>query len=244
MKSAQGIRKYWHGKTPLRNLELGNILDKIQILADDRERNSGVIQCFEKRSDVDIEVKRLAVGDYIANGKFVFERKNLRDFAISIFDGRLFRQSSALLNSDYQPIIVLEGNSSQLEGMNVRRSAIQGALIHVSIVLGIPVLRAVDPIETGGLIIQVAKQDLNISSGDVVRYGRRPKGKKRNQLLMLQGIPGIGRKKAMALIDKFESVEKVVNADYEELLAIDGIGEKIADQIRFTVSESSAAYTN
>ncbi len=214
----------------------------MRITADDRERNSGVIECFEKLSDVELEVKRIAVGDYIANGKFVFERKTLRDFAISIFDGRLFRQSSALLCSEYQPVIIIEGNSSQLTGMNVRRSAIQGALIHVSIILGIPVLRSLDSAETAGLIMQVAKQDMKISSGDVVRYGRRPKGKKRNQLLMLQGIPGIGRRKAMSLIEKFESVEKVVNADYEDLLAVDGIGEKIADQIRFTVSEKTEEY--
>ena len=212
--------------------------EKIRVIADDRERNSGVIQCFENRPELSLEIERLPVGDYVVNNKYVFERKTLKDFVISIFDGRIFRQTSAMLCSDYQPIIVLEGGMKQIEGMNVRRSAIQGALIHVSINLGIPVLRAIDCQESAELILQVARKDQNISDGSVTRHGRRPKGKKRSQLLILQGIPGIGRKKAFALIDKFGSVEKVVSSSYEELLAVNGIGEKLADQIRFIVSEN------
>lgn len=220
-----------------------DLKEKILILADDRERNSGLIELFQEMPEAILEVKRLPIGDYIANDKYIFERKTLKDFAISIFDGRIFRQASGLLCSDYQPVIILEGSSSQLDGMNVRRSAIQGALIHVTVMLGIPVLRALDYQETASLILQLARQDQNISSGNAARHGRRPKGKKLSQLLMLQGIPGVGRKKAKALIDRFESVEKVVNADYEELLAVDGIGEKLADQIRFTVSEKTGSYT-
>ena len=213
------------------------IKEKIRVIADDREKNSGVIQCFENRPELSLEIQRLLIGDYVVNDKYVFERKTLKDFVISIFDGRIFRQTSAMLYSDYQPIIVLEGGMKQIEGMNVRRSAIQGALIHVSISLGIPVLRAMDCRESAELILQVARKDQNISTGNAGRYGRRPKGKKRSQLLILQGIPGIGRKKAFSLIDKFGSVEKVVSSSYEELLSVGGIGEKLADQIRFTVSE-------
>lgn len=215
----------------------------IKVVADDRERDSGVITALRTEPEVELEIRRLPVGDYLVDDRYVFERKTLRDFAISIFDGRIFRQSSALLYSEFQPIMILEGGSEQLREMKVRRSAIQGAMIHLSINSGIPILRALDGAESAKLMLQVARQRQNIQSSNAVRFGNRPKGKRRSQLLMLQGIPGIGKKKAVTLLAKFGSIENTVNASYEDLCSVDGIGEKLADKIRFIVSESKGTYS-
>lgn len=47
----------------------------------------------------------------------------------------------------------------------------------------------------------------------------------------LDDIPGIGEKRKMALLSHFGSVEKIKNAAFEELLAVDGINKSAAQSI-------------
>lgn len=124
----------------------------------------------------------------------------------------------------------------------MRRESIQGALIYVSVILGIPVLRSTSPEETASLMISTARQVRNVAEGTVQRHGSSPKGKKRRQMFILQGLPKVGKKRAKQLIQKFESVENVVNASYEDLMEIDGIGKEIADGIRHVLCEEHAEY--
>ena len=45
--------------------------EKVQIVVDDRERPSGVIEELEKALAVGIKIEHLAVGDYCVDGPFV-----------------------------------------------------------------------------------------------------------------------------------------------------------------------------
>jgi len=55
-------------------------------------------------------------------------------------------------------------------------------------------------------------------------------------------LPGIGYERAIRLLDTFGSVEAVISAGSEELQAVDGIGKKIAEKIKWTVSEKILFY--
>ena len=59
----------------------------------------------------------------------------------------------------------------------------QGALITVSLILGIPVLRSKDPSETARIIVYIGRQLELIARGGVHRHGYRPKDKRKRQLL-------------------------------------------------------------
>ena len=54
---------------------------------------------------------------------------------------------------------------------------------------------------------------------------------KRNLASVLQEIEGIGKKKRMALMEKFSTIDKIMNASVEELCLADGIGEELAKKI-------------
>jgi ERCC4-type nuclease len=108
---------------------------------------------------VSVVVKRLSVGDYIVDNQLVFERKTLKDFAQSIVDGRLFRQAIRLANSKYRSVLILEGTSKELTETGVSREAMQGALITISLLLGVPVLRSKDPFEPTNLILECFQTD-------------------------------------------------------------------------------------
>ncbi|MGD2187610.1 MAG: ERCC4 domain-containing protein [Desulfobacterales bacterium] len=214
----------------------------VTVIADDRERNSEVIQFLSKMKNVSVGVKRLSLGDYLADNWLVFERKTLNDFARSIVDGRLFRQTIRLASAKYKSVMILEGTAKDLSETGVSREAMQGALITISLLLGIPVLRSIKPFETACLILYAAKQIRSISKGVFMRRGYRPKGKRKKQLFVLQGLPGVGSERAARLLDAFGSVEAVVTANGEELQTVAGIGKHIAEKIRWAVSERIQAY--
>jgi ERCC4-type nuclease len=103
-------------------------------------------------------------------------------------------------------------------------------------------LRSINPRETAHLIIYAARQINAILKGVVQRTGYRPKGKIKRQLFILQGFPGVGRKKAERLLNKFGSIEGVINASTDDLQTVNGIGKNTADEIKWVVKESSNLY--
>ena len=216
--------------------------NKILITADDREQRSGVLESIRSFQDVVLDIKRLSVGDYLVDKSFIFERKTLCDFSMSIVQGRLFSQAQNLAKYGCHPVMILEGTSKNIAEYGVSREAVQGAIITISIIYGIPILRSRDSYETAKLMMMTAKQADRIVYGGLQRQGYRPKGKKARQIFILQGLPGIGRKKAEMLIDKFGTVESVINAKAEDLACVYGLGEKTIEDIKNSVREDSPDY--
>jgi ERCC4-type nuclease len=61
------------------------------------------------------------------------------DFAESLKDGRLFMQAHRLVNSGGLVALILEGRGSDLSGSQMRREALQGAIVSLTLVFGLPV---------------------------------------------------------------------------------------------------------
>jgi len=209
----------------------------LHIIADDRERKSEVIDSLAGFENVNVDIRRLTIGDYQIDNRLIVERKTLKDFAVSIIDGRLFRQMIRLANATSMGVLILEGTIKDTVGLGVTREAMQGALITVSLILGIPVLRSKDAPETAKLIVYCTHQITSMAKGGAHRHGYRPKDKRKKQLFILQGLPGVGPERACRLLDSLGSVEAVVSASSSELQSIHGIGKGLADKIRWAVSE-------
>ncbi|MFC1814193.1 ERCC4 domain-containing protein [Thermodesulfobacteriota bacterium] len=214
----------------------------ITIIADDREPRNEVIRSLMALENVSVHIKRLAVGDYKADNRIIFERKTLNDFAISIIDGRLFNQMIRLARENSKGVLIIEGTGKDLAQVGVRREAMQGALITISLLLGIPVLRSKDSPETAKLIVYAARQIKSLAKGGFQRHSYQPKGKRKRGLFILQGLPRVGRERASRLLDAFGSVEAVVTASSDELQSVEGIGKNIADRIVWAVREQVDPY--
>jgi len=212
----------------------------LNITADDRERKGAVIESLLDIENVEVDIRRLSIGDYQINNRVIAERKTLKDFAISIVDGRLFNQMVRLANSKSQGVLILEGTAGDSVDIGVTREAMQGALITVSLIMGIPVLRSRTPAETAKLIIFIARQIESMAGGGAQRHGYQPKGLRYRQRYILQGLPGVGRDRADKLLDRFGSVEAVISAGIDDLQTVDGIGKNIAEKIKWAVSERVA----
>lgn len=215
----------------------------IHILIDDRERGCAAAAGLEVLPEFSCAYQRLQLGDYQVDGKLLVERKTLRDFVASIEDGRIFRQTWRMAGGAWRPLLILEGRAKELNGCAMRREAMQGALLTVSLIWGIPVLRALDGAETARLILFAARQLRQAVRGMVFRPGHRPRGKRQAQLWLLQGLPRVGPQRAKALLERFHNVEAVMAADEAALMESHAIAKKIAQGIRWAVSEARIPYT-
>ncbi len=209
----------------------------IRITVDDRETRCGILDILSAMESVSVMVKRLACGDYKVGENLLFERKTLADLTASVKDGRIFQQGCKLVQSPRRGIIILEGTSRDLVPGGMRREALQGALIALTVFLGIPLLRSQNLRETAHLMIYTARQNRAIASGALPRHGVRPRGKRKIQMYILQSLPGVGPERAHMLLKTFGSIQAVLTASANDLSSIKGIGKHTAEAIHWVVRE-------
>ncbi|MBV8899361.1 MAG: nuclease [Verrucomicrobia bacterium] len=209
------------------------MVDAIEIVVDDRETASGMMEYLYQVPDLHVCVQRLHTGDYVVDGAAIFERKSACDFASSLIDGRLFAQASRLAQQPQRAAFILEGPASAWESLGVRREALQGALVSLTLIFDLPVLRTRDVEETAHVLLYAARQLARLQRADPLPY-RLNKAKRRRtrQLRILQSLPGIGSDRAKRLLDHFGNVQACFTASTKELSQVPGIGLKTAATIR------------
>ncbi|MBI4564933.1 MAG: nuclease [Planctomycetes bacterium] len=201
------------------------------ILADDRERDSRVPEWLARCETIELKMARLSCGDYALGTRCGIERKTAEDLALSIVDGRLFRQMNALRLRYDRPLLLIEGLTPGSSIARVPWHAIQGALVSAAAVFGVPVLHAADAEESARLIVTAARQLERSFSDGYARPGYRPKGFRKRALFILQGLSRVGPKRAAALFDAFGSVRAVMTAEEGALEGVPWIGPSIARSI-------------
>ncbi|WP_457752847.1 ERCC4 domain-containing protein, partial [Thermococcus sp.] len=149
--------------------------------------------------------------------------------------GRLFDQVKRLTEAYARPVIIIEG---QLYGIrNVHPNAIRGALAAVTIDWGVPVLFSADAKETAQFIYLIAKREQEERKKDVaVRSEKKALTLADRQRLIVEGLPYVSATLAKRLLKHFGSVERVFTAKESELMEVEGIGEKIAREIRKVIT--------
>lgn len=202
---------------------------EIHIIADFREVPSGIPDMIEK-SSARLTLKTLTAGDYLVNDILLIERKSKEDFIQSILQKRLFDQCAKLKRYHYNLLLVIEGNPYKTDH-KISREAIRGALLSLSVAWQIPVFYSGSPEETFEVLIASGNQML-IHNKPIVRKGYKPTRFKNNQLFFLQGLPSIGPTLALALLNRFGSLNDILNAPAGELRKVSGIGSKKAKTIK------------
>jgi ERCC4-type nuclease len=215
----------------------------ISVMMDHREVNEDLRQTLLLDPTVHLEINALRTGDFLINDLLLVERKTFRDFVSSIKDGRIFKQAARLASNSKPSLIILEGTSQDIKSSGMKREAIQGALICLSMKFRIPVLRSLSPIETGKLMIAAYHQLTTFNRH--LPYRPSPfkrDGKLKQQVFILQGLPGVGPSRAKLLLDRFDSLRAVFNASVSDMKVAKGIGTYTAEQIYSVLHERFLAY--
>ena len=110
--------------------------------------------------------------------------------------------------------------------------AIKGALISAQAIWYVPVIYSRSKKDTKDIFMMIGRQDETYMDVVPLRGGYRPKRLKSKQLFILQGLPQVGPMLARRLLERFNSVSKVMNASTDELTEVEGIGKVSAEKIR------------
>ena len=209
------------------------------IKSDFREDDSKVREILTRQYGIKLTRANLSAGDYIIDDEIVIERKTTLDFAQSVIDGRLFKQAAKMKQLFDFFIFIIEGDNLYNPSINIHPHAILGALVSLALAWRIPVFFSKDMEETALLLWLIANQKTLTYSEFSYRPGRRPKQLRKKQLYILEGLPQIGPKLAIQLLEHFGSVEAVITASEEELMGIQGLGKIKAMKIKEAVTNDS-----
>ncbi len=205
--------------------------EEIVIVADDRERNSDVID-FLKELGAQVYIRRLEVGDYVVSDDTVFERKTANDFLSSIVDKRLFEQAIALKKVFPRCIIVVEGNIDRaLTYREMTKRHVLGALGSLAL-MGISTVFTRDSAETAYLIysvarkLQVKEKKRLIVPSTKMKKAKGGKTIREAQINLIASLPGISYELAERILDYFGCPRKFFTAHPYEWRKVKGLGDK------------------
>lgn len=200
----------------------------MKILLDTRESSEtkDVLELFLKS-----EEKMLPVGDIVVDDTICFEHKTPSDLITSVFDGRLFTQIDAMKDNYPHSFVVVSGTLTELletAEMIDRYNSIMAAVCSCY-VRGCPIIFC-DTLVNLADVVKVLGEKLTDG-----KERSRPIQKTRMIDLRLQflcSLPNINEKRGKALLEKFGSIQGVLNASEKELQQVYKVGEKTAKEIR------------
>lgn len=190
---------------------------------------------------LEVEVKRLDVGDYLATTSeftVAFERKTAEDYISSLETGRLNNQAYQLsVNFPISFLCIIGSVSYALSFRKINRKA------YISSISSIALKRAGDgcrgqviPLQFETeydftLFVKCVHDQLCRGEFERVPKLKAPGVGKGEKFIMLTAIPGIGERKARKIYEHFGSIEAVVKASVQELMEVEGIGVETARKI-------------
>ncbi|MBY8987250.1 MAG: DEAD/DEAH box helicase, partial [Candidatus Lokiarchaeota archaeon] len=199
------------------------------IICDNRETASAVVRTLSLMG-VSLKLEHLAVADYIISERVGVERKSGQDFNDSVKDGRLFNELFELKNNFVRPILIIEGDP--FTNSNINQNALYGAITSIILNLGITIYKTSDPSDSAMFIYQLAKKEQSDSKMEVkLRFEKKPIEISSLLEYIVAGIPGINALRAKNLLKKLHSLQEIFNADIGDLMDVENVGKKIAQEI-------------
>jgi len=212
--------------------------DPVEIVADQRELDANIARDLSTRDGIETRLETLAVGDYVLSDRVVVERKTVADFMDTLTGGdrSMFEQVGDATRNYGRPVVIIEGEDL-FGARNVHHKAIQGALASLAVDFGASVLRTSDEDETADLLEVIAEREQEVADREVSVHGeKQSKTLPEQQEYVVAAIAEVGPVTARTLLEAFGSVEAVMTADKDDLLAVSGIGDVTADRIREVIA--------
>jgi Fanconi anemia group M protein len=211
--------------------------DAVEIVIDQRELDSTIARDLSTRDGVQTRLETLEVGDYVLSDRVAVERKSVADFLDTLTGGdrSMFEQVGDMARHYSRPVVILEGGNLY-EERNVHPNAIRGALSSLAIDFDASVLHTADEGDTTDLLEVIATREQETDDRTVSVHGEKgAKTLTEQQEYVVSSIADIGPVTARSLLEHFGTVEAVMTAREDDLLAVDGVGEVTAERIREVV---------
>lgn len=140
--------------------EIESMMDELnhKIVLDHRE-SSSTLAAYLRSMGFDVEFQYLDCGDIKITEEILIERKTSRDLLNSITDGRLLKQCHNLVKNCIHPLLLIELGEV---GSAVHPNAVLGAMAHITLDIGIPVMMTKNTLETAHFLSIAAKRQFDL----------------------------------------------------------------------------------
>ena len=214
------------------------------IIIDSREQNEE--ESYFKDKNIPYTRQALSCGDYAAEdsrgNRVVIERKEIKDFISSLFEGRLADQMSRLSLEDL-PILLISGKLEEyyetVPGESrFTEEQFYGAISECIVRYG---LRCViwnqcehSHTDSLGIITQILKQ---IVKGNIDKIPKRKKREFNNKIGFVRELTGCPQDTAIEILKFYKTVRNVIAAPLEDLKSFKGLGPKGIERMRVLLDE-------
>ena len=208
------------------------------IIVDSREASSAqkiVKGLVEKGVNVKKEI--LEKGDYILSDQCAVERKTVNDFVYTLTRRYLFEQLFRLKDVYPKSLIVLEGYLPIIyKYSSIQPHAIWGAVFNLA-KNGIAIVNTASQKETVDFLYTAARQEQIIEKRSAVVHAfKKCDTLSDAQVYFIASLPSIGREKATALLDSYQTPQNaLINVDDWEK-AVHGLGPVITNRVKDVLS--------
>lgn len=207
------------------------------MIIDNREKRSIIPQKLTELG-VEIEYATLPIGDYLINNTICVERKEINDYVGSLTSGHLHTQLYQMSTNFDCSYLIVEGIISEvLMYRKIKRSAYISSLVGASLKRSpdgrqgvVQLINLETPFDTVLFLKSLEEKSIN-NEPRLPKLSRVNWGTKDRILYLISSITGIGEKKAMNILNYFGTVKNFVNASVDDLMKVEGIGQKIAENI-------------
>jgi len=204
----------------------------VKVIIDNRELHSNIINLLIEKG-IEVEIKNLEVGDFIASDRVVIERKTVKDFLQSIIDKRIFEQASKMNETYEKPIIIIEGEEDIYSERNIHPNALRGVIISLAVDFKIPIIFSQSEEETALFIQKLAEREqIEQKRIPSIRNEKKPLQDKYIQEYIVSSLPGVGRTTAIKMLEHFKNLQNIFNAKQEDLKNVERIGKEKSKRIR------------
>ena len=220
--------------------------DSVSITLDHREASS-TLGPYLRSLGVKIQFSHLLHGDIRISDRILIERKTARDLVQSLTDGRLLHQCRRLVAASSRPMLLIE--IGQGHGQFVHPNAVHGALAHVSLDLGIPIMMTKSPEESAHFLAAAAKREHDLVERMATLALKRTASFDDERSIERAISAAVAEIKAVEfdenvdapLAERWTSFQKSESA--EVLSAIPGIGRKKAESLIETFTTISGVFS-
>jgi Fanconi anemia group M protein len=216
--------------------------EAVEVVIDQRELDAGIARDLSMRDGITTRLETLAVGDYVLSDRVVVERKTVEDFLETLTGGdrSMFEQVGDAARNYGRPVVVIEGEGLY-DRRNIHPKAIHGAVASLAVDFGASVMQTTGEDETADLLSVLATREQEQDDRAVSVHGeKQSRTLAEQQEYVVASIAEVGPVTARALLEELGSVEAVMTADREQLMATTGVGEVTAERIREVVGSSYA----
>lgn len=208
------------------------------IIVDSREASSAekiVKGLIERGANVKTEL--LEKGDYILSDQCAVERKTVHDFVYTLTRRYLFEQLFKLKEAYPKSLIILEGYLPIIyKFSHIQPSAIWGAMFNLA-KNGVALINTASHKETVDFLYVAARQEQIVEKrSPVVHAFKKCETLSDAQVYFIASLPSIGREKAIAILDSYQTpLNALINAD-DWFKAVNGLGPVITNKVKEVLS--------